>query len=60
VRAGEERGQVGRESRSFVAVVSSRGLPSKEARRVRFGLIDVVLAVALMILLVLVIRRLIN
>jgi hypothetical protein len=29
-----------------VVVVCSRGLPSKEAERVRFGLIDVVLAAA--------------
>jgi hypothetical protein len=42
----------------FVVVVCSRGLPSKEAKRVRFGLIDVVLAVVLIILLVLVIRQL--
>jgi hypothetical protein len=43
-----------------VAVVCSRGLPSKEAKRMRFGLIDVVLTVVLIILLVLVIRRLIS
>jgi hypothetical protein len=44
----------------FMDVVCSRGLPSKEAKRMRFGLIDVVLAVVLIILLVLVIRRLIS
>jgi hypothetical protein len=43
-----------------VVVVCSRGLPSKEAKRVRFGLIDVVLAVVLINLLVLLIRRLIS
>ena len=43
-----------------MGVVCSRGLPSKEAKRVRFGLIDVVLAVALIILLVLILRRLIS
>ena len=46
-------------SRLFVVVVCSRGVPSKEAKRVRFGVIDVVLAVVFIILLVLVIRQLI-
>jgi hypothetical protein len=43
-----------------VAVVCSRGFLSKEAKSVRSGPIDVVLAIVLVILLVLVIRRLIS
>ena len=48
------------EPRLFVSVEYLRGLPSKEAKRVRFGLIDVVLAVVFIILLVLLIRRLVS
>jgi hypothetical protein len=44
-----------------VSVEYWRGLPcSSEAKRVRFGLIDVVLAVVFIILLVLLIRRLVS
>jgi hypothetical protein len=48
-----------KQSPAVVAVVCSRGLMFEEAIRVRFPLIDLVLAVLVIILLVLVVRDLI-